>query len=58
MNKTWYNVYLNGNREQFETLEQAQSYLNNNSMITKSVYEYEVARDMWFEVSEDMTDLK
>ena len=55
MKKTWYNVNVNDSRvEQFETLEEAQEYLNNQikPYITKSIYEYDKECDEWFETSE------
>ena len=55
MKKTWYNVNINDSRvEQFETLEQAQEYLNNQikPYITKSIYEYDTECDEWFETVE------
>ena len=55
MEKTWYNVNVNGYRvEQFETLEQAQEYLNKQikPFITKSIYKYDNECDEWYETTE------
>lgn len=53
--KTWYNVNVNGSRvEQFETLEQAQDYINKQvkPYITKSTYEHNDECECWDEISE------
>lgn len=53
--KIWYNVNINDSRvEQFETLEQAQDYINKQvkPYITKSTYEYDDECEYWNEISE------
>ena len=53
--KIWYNVNVNDSRiEQFETLEQAQDYINKQvkPYITKSMYEYDDECECWNEISE------
>lgn len=53
--KTWYNVNVNDSRiEQFETLEEAQDYINKRlkPYITKSIYEYDNECECWDEISE------
>ena len=53
--KIWYNVNVNDTRvEQFETLEQAQDYINKQikPYITKSTYEYDNECGCWEEIRE------
>ena len=53
--RIWYNVNVNDSRiEQFETLEQAQDYINKQikPYITKSTYEYSDECEFWYEISE------
>lgn len=54
--KTLYNVNINNSRvEQFETLEQAQDYINKQikPYITKSIYEYDNECECWDEIIEE-----
>lgn len=53
--KIWYNVNANDTRlEQFETLKQAQAYINKQLKlcITKSTYEYDEECGCWEEIKE------
>jgi hypothetical protein len=56
MEKTWYNVNINGARvEQFNTVEEAQQYIDDfksRCYITKSIYSYDEACVEWNEISE------
>ena len=53
--KVWYNVNVNDSRvEQFETLEEAQAYLEKQikPYITKSLYVHDAMCDCWDEIEE------